>query len=129
MLPRRTEADVEIAGFTVPKGAQIFINIWAIGRDPNTWDDPNSFKPERFLGSELDVKGRNFELLPFGGGRRICPRLPLVMKILHLVLGTFIHSFDWKLENGIKTEEVDMEDKLGLNLEMAHPLRVVPSTL
>ncbi|KAL5541021.1 hypothetical protein UlMin_042594 [Ulmus minor] len=129
LLPRRAEADVEIAGFTVPKGVQIFINVWAIGRDPNTWDDPNSFKPERFLGSELDVKGRNFELLPFGGGRRICPGLPLVMRILHLVLGTFIHSFDWKLENGIKPEEVDMEDKFGLTLEMAHPLRALPSTL
>ncbi|KAL5552152.1 hypothetical protein UlMin_002328 [Ulmus minor] len=129
LLPRRAEADVKIAGFTIPKGAQIFINVWAIGRDPNTWDDPNSFKPERFLGSELDVKGRNFELLPFGGGRRICPGLPLVMRILHLVLGTFIHSFDWKLENGIKPEEVDMEDKFGLTLEMAHPLRAVPSTL
>ncbi|KAL5554877.1 hypothetical protein UlMin_037113 [Ulmus minor] len=129
LLPRRAEADVEIAGFTVPKGVQIFINVWAIGRDPNTWDDPNSFKPERFLGSELDVKGRNFELLPFGGGRRICPGLPLVMRILHLVLGTFIHSFDWKLENGIKPEEVDMEDKFGLTLEMAHPLRAVPCTL
>ncbi|KAL5541020.1 hypothetical protein UlMin_042593 [Ulmus minor] len=129
LLPRRAEADVKIADFTVPEGAQIFINVWAIGRDPNTWDDPNSFKPERFLGSELDVKGRNFELLPFGGGRRICPGLPLAMRILHLVLGNFIHSFDWKLENGIKLEEVDMEDKFGVTLEMAHPLRAIPSTL
>ncbi|KAL5541017.1 hypothetical protein UlMin_042590 [Ulmus minor] len=129
LLPRRAVADVEIAGFTVPKGAQIFINIWAIGRDPNTWNDPNSFNPERFLGSELDVKGRNFELLPFGGGRRICPGLPLAMRILHLVLGTSIHSFDWKLENGIKPEEVDMEEKLGLTLEIAHPLRAVPIRL
>ncbi|TJX12503.1 cytochrome P450, partial [Tissierella creatinini] len=68
LLPRKALADVEIAGFIVPKGAQVFVNAWAIGRDELTWENPLSFMPERFLGSNLDFKGRNFELIPFGSG-------------------------------------------------------------
>uniref|UniRef100_A0A803QAW6 Cytochrome P450 n=1 Tax=Cannabis sativa TaxID=3483 RepID=A0A803QAW6_CANSA len=127
LLPRKAERDVEINGFTVPKGAQILVNAWAIGRDKDIWDDQELFKPERFIGSEVDVKGRSFELIPFGGGRRICPGLPLAMRMLPLMLGTLIHSFEWKLENGLKPEEIDMDDKFGITLQMAHPLRAVPS--
>lgn len=127
LLPRKAEIDVEIGGFTIPKGAQIMVNAWAIGRDEGIWEDPYSFKPERFLGSEIDVRGRSFELIPFGAGRRICPGLPLALRMLPLMLGTLIHSFDWKLENGLKPKDVDMNDKFGITLEMAKPLRAVPS--
>lgn len=129
LLPRRAEADVEIAGFTIPKGAQVMVNAWAIGRDSSTWEDPNEFKPERFLGSEIDVKGRSFELIPFGGGRRICPGLPLALRMLHLMLGTLIHSFDWKLEDGKKPKDIDLEDKFGISLQLARPLRAIPTPL
>lgn len=126
LLPRKAEADVEIQGFTVPKGAQVLVNAWAIGRDSSIWENPNSFKPERFMGSEIDVKGRNFELIPFGAGRRICPGLPLAIRMLHLMLGSLIHTFDWKLEDGFKPEDMSMEDKFGLTLQMAQPLRAIP---
>lgn len=126
LLPRKAEEDVEIRGFVVPKGAQVTVNAWAIGRDPSTWEDPNSFKPERFIGSEIDVKGTGFELIPFGGGRRICPGLPLATRMLHLMLGSLVHSFDWTLEGGIKPEDLNMEDKFGISLAMAQPLRAVP---
>ena len=126
LLPRKAEADVEIQGFTVPKGAQVLVNAWAIGRDSSIWENPNSFKPERFIGSEIDVKGRNFELIPFGAGRRICPGLPLAIRMLHLMLGSLIHTFDWKLEDGFKPEDMSMEDKFGLTLQMAQPLRAIP---
>ncbi|KAF3448446.1 hypothetical protein FNV43_RR09159 [Rhamnella rubrinervis] len=126
LLPRKAEEDVEIGGFVVPKGAKVIVNAWAIGRDPSTWEDPNSFKPERFMGSEIDVKGKSFELIPFGGGRRICPGLPLATRMLHLMLGSLVHSFDWKLDDEIKPEDLNMEDKFGISLEMAQPLRAVP---
>lgn len=129
LLPRRAEEDVEICGYVIPKGAQVLVNIWAIGRDPKIWDEPDVFRAERFLGSEIDVKGRNFELLPFGAGRRICPGLSLAMRMLVLVLGSLINSFDWKLENGMKPEDMDMEDKFGIAMEKAQPLRAVPVTL
>ncbi|XP_068327672.1 geraniol 8-hydroxylase-like [Pyrus communis] len=126
LLPRKAEIDVEICGYIVPKGAQVLVNAWAIGRDPNIWDDPNSFMPERFLDSEIDVLGGNFELIPFGGGRRICPGLPLAMRMLNLMLGSLINSFDdWKLENGVVPETLNMEEKFGITLEKAQPLIAV----
>lgn len=129
LLPRKAGADVEICGFTVPKGAKVFVNVWAIDRDPILWENPEYFMPERFLGSDMDVRGRDFELIPFGAGRRICPGLPLAMRMLHLMLGSLIYSFDWKLEKGITPESMDMEDRFGLTLQKAQPLRVIPMQL
>lgn len=80
--------------------------------------------PERFLGSDIDVRGRSFELIPFGSGRRICPGLPLAMRMLDLMLGSLIHCFDWKLED----EKMTMEDKFGLTLQLSQPLRALPRT-
>ncbi|ESR36916.1 cytochrome P450 family 76 subfamily C polypeptide 7 [Citrus sinensis] len=121
LIPRKASEGVEIASVTVPKGAQVFVNVWAIGRDENIWDNPHSFKPERFLGSDVDFKGQNFELIPFGAGRRICPGLPLAIRMLYLMLGSLINSFDWKLED----ESMDMKEKFGLTIQKAKPLRAV----
>ncbi|KAF8380389.1 hypothetical protein HHK36_027874 [Tetracentron sinense] len=126
LLPYKAETNVEICGLTVPKNAQVFVNVWAIGRDPSIWENPNSFVPERFLGSEIDVRGRHFELIPFGAGRRICPGMPLALRMLHLMLASLLHSFDWKLEDGMTPKDMDMGDKFGLTLQKAEPLLAVP---
>ncbi|CAI8617085.1 unnamed protein product [Vicia faba] len=80
---------------------------------------------ERFLGSKIDAIGHNFELLPFGSGRRICPDISLATKMLPLMLGSFINCFNWKLEDGTKVEDMDMDDKFGLSLEKSQKLRIV----
>ncbi|KAJ4723958.1 putative Cytochrome P450 [Melia azedarach] len=129
LIPRKASEDVKISSFTVPEGAQILVNAWAIGRDASTWDNPYSFMPERFLGSDIDVKGRHFELIPFGGGRRICPGLPLAIRMLYPILGSLINSFDWKLEDGVTPENMDMEEKFGMTLQKAKPLRIVPTVV
>ncbi|KAL6190555.1 hypothetical protein ACLB2K_036949 [Fragaria x ananassa] len=128
LLPRKAKANIEIGGYVIPEGAQVLINVWAIGRDPITWENPYSFKPERFLGSDnqIDVIGKNFDLIPFGGGRRICPGLPLAMRMLPLMLGSLLNCFDWELEDGAVPETMNMEEKFGLTLQMAKPLRAVP---
>ncbi|XP_057520076.1 geraniol 8-hydroxylase-like [Amaranthus tricolor] len=127
LVPRRVHKDVRLFGYTVPKNAQVLVNVWAIGRDPDLWERPNSFEPERFMGSEIDVKGRDFELIPFGAGRRICPGMPLAIRMIHLMLGSLIHGFDWKLEGGISPEKMDMTEKFGFTLEKAQRLRAIPS--
>ncbi|CAI0456609.1 unnamed protein product [Linum tenue] len=119
--------DVEICGFIVPKGAQILVNVWAISRDPMAWDNPNSFVPERFLGSTIDVRVNDFELLPFGGGRRVCPGMSLGLRMLHMMLGSLIHWFKWKLPYGVAPEKLDMEEQLGMALHKFKPLFAVPS--
>ncbi|KAF2530878.1 hypothetical protein F2Q70_00030364 [Brassica cretica] len=121
LLPRKAETDVEVFGYLVPKDAQVLVNVWAIGRDPNVWENPTRFEPDRFLGEEIDVKGRDYELTPFGAGRRICPGLPLAVKMVSLMLVSLLYSFDWKLPT-----TVDMEETFGITLHKANPLHVVP---
>lgn len=130
LLPHKASSDVEINGYTVPKNAQILVNIWASGRDPSNWADADKFVPERFLSENkgVDFRGQDFELIPFGAGRRICPGLPLANRMVHQMLVTFVGNFEWKLE-GIKVEEMDMEENFGLTLQKAIPLRAIPTKL
>ena len=126
LLPPKAGKDVDIGGHTISKDAKVLVNMWTICRDPTLWDNPTMFSPDRFLGSDIDVKGRNFELAPYGAGRRICPGLLLANRMLLLMLGSLINSFDWKLEQGIETQDIDMDDKFGITLQKAQPLRIVP---
>ncbi|XP_027152346.1 cytochrome P450 76AD1-like [Coffea eugenioides] len=126
IMSRHYEADIEIDQYIVPKNAVVLVNLWAIGRDSSVWSNPDSFVPERFLDSEIDVKGHHFELLPFSTGRRICVGMPLAERMLHLILASLIHNFDWKLEDGMKPEEMDMREKLGITMQKAVHLKAIP---
>ncbi|KAF8028832.1 hypothetical protein BT93_E1483 [Corymbia citriodora subsp. variegata] len=126
LIPRKAERDVEICGFRLPRHAQVLVNVWAMGRDPGIWPDPDRFVPERFLGREIDFKGRDFELIPFGTGRRICPGMPLAYRMVHLILASLLRSFDWKLEQGARPEDMDMTEKFGITLQKATPLCAIP---
>ncbi|KAK6115941.1 hypothetical protein DH2020_008210 [Rehmannia glutinosa] len=126
LIPRKAVDDAEINGYTIPKNTQILVNAWAIGRDSSIWSNPDSFEPERFLGSEIDFKGQDFMLIPFGSGRRMCPGLPLADRMLHLMVASLIHNFDWKLEQGVKLEDLDTSEKFGLSLHKAVPLKAIP---
>ncbi|WOG96782.1 hypothetical protein DCAR_0416118 [Daucus carota subsp. sativus] len=127
--PRQVQEEVELCGYSVPKNSQVLVNEWAIGRDPMTWKEPLLFQPERFMESEIDVHGHDYELIPFGAGRRICPGMPLAMRMVPIMLGSLINCFEWKLEGGIAPEDLNMEDKFGLTLAKLHPLRVVASSV
>ncbi|KAG9129211.1 hypothetical protein Leryth_006475 [Lithospermum erythrorhizon] len=130
LIPRLLkERDVELCGYTIPKGSKVIVNVWGISHDPNVWKDPLAFKPERFQESDLEVRGLDFELLPFGSGRRICPGLPFARRLLPVAIGSMINSFDWELEDGMKPEELDMEEKVGLTLKKAQALRAVPKPM
>ncbi|MED6181786.1 hypothetical protein PIB30_022672 [Stylosanthes scabra] len=126
LVPRKANDDVQLGGFTVPKNAQILFNVWSIGRDSHIWANPNSFEPERFLDSEIDFKGKHFELIPFGSGRRICPGLPLASRTLSFMLASLLYHFNWKLYNEMKPEDTDMSFSYGLTLHKAQPLLLVP---
>lgn len=126
LVPRKTEMESEILGYTVPKNAQILINVWAIGRDSTIWSDPTSFLPERFLDCEIDVKGQDFELIPFGAGRRMCLGMSLGHRMVQLMLAALLHSFNWKLQDGVEPIDMDMTEKSGITLRKAQPLQVIP---
>ena len=81
--------------------------------------------PERFLGSKLDVKGQDYELLPFGSGRRMCPGYSLGLKVIQVSLANLLHGFTWSLPNGMTKEELSMEGIFGLSTPRKFPLEAV----
>ncbi|XP_058765357.1 flavonoid 3'-monooxygenase-like [Vicia villosa] len=129
-LPRIASESCEIFGYHIPKGATVLVNVWAIARDPKQWVDPLVFNPERFLPGgdkcDVDIKGNDFEVIPFGAGRRICVGMSLGLRMVQLLTATLAHSFNWELENGIKPEKMNMDEAFGLTLQRAVPLSVYP---
>ncbi|KAK9277218.1 hypothetical protein L1049_006757 [Liquidambar formosana] len=126
LVPRCPSQTCNVGGYTIPKGTKIFLNVWAIHRDPQLWDNPLEFRPERFLddASKWDYSGNNFQYLPFGSGRRICAGLPLAERMLLYVLASFIHSFEWKLPNGT---ELELSENFGVVMKKRAPLVVIPT--
>lgn len=129
LVPHKTETTVNLNGYEIPQNTQVLVNAWAIARDPNSWKNPTSFKPERFLDSEVDFKGQHFSFLPFGSGRRMCPGIPLAHRVVSLMIASLVYHFEWKLPHGMKPQELDMNQSFGLTLVRAVPLVAVPITL
>ncbi|KAF8688284.1 hypothetical protein HU200_042337 [Digitaria exilis] len=126
LLPHLAGTATQVRGYTVPKGARLLVNVWAIGHDARVWPEPEKFMPERFLEKEVDFKGRDFELIPFGSGRRMCPGSPLAMRMVHLMLASLLHRFHWSLPTDVEKNGVlNMDERLGLNLAMATPLQAI----
>lgn len=132
MIVRESTEECIINGYEIPARTQLFVNVWAIGRDPNHWETPLEFRPERFVISEgerekgkaVDVRGQHFHMLPFGSGRRQCPGISLALQLVHTTLGAMIQCFEWRVNGG--NGSVDMEEGPGITLPRANPLICVP---
>ncbi|XP_074268228.1 trimethyltridecatetraene synthase-like [Silene latifolia] len=122
LVPRMSREDVQIQGYDIPKGSAILVNTFTIQTDPNVYEKPKEFIPERFIDKNIDVKGHDFELLPFGSGRRMCPGYSLGLKVIESSLANLIHGFTWKLPENMKPEDVDMEEIYGLSNPKKIPL-------
>ncbi|XP_077219055.1 p-coumarate 3-hydroxylase-like [Tasmannia lanceolata] len=127
MLPHKATTDVKIGGYDLPKGTNVTLNVWAMGRDPAHWKDPLEFRPERFLEEDIDIKGRDFRLLPFGSGRRVCPGAQLGINLVQSMLGHLLHHFSWAPQEGVRPEEKDMSENPGIVTFMRAPLQAVPT--
>ncbi|CAN0924810.1 Cytochrome P450 84A1 [Linum grandiflorum] len=129
LLLHETAEDVEVSGYFIPKRSRVMVNAFAIGRDPNSWSNPNEFNPSRFLNQGMpDFKGSNFEFLPFGSGRRSCPGMQLGLYAIELGMAHLLHDFNWELPYGMKPNEVDMTDVFGLTAPRATRLIAVPTS-
>ena len=127
LSPRISREDASVDSYDIPAGTLVFANVWAIGRDPAVWgDDADEFRPERFVGSSVDVKGQDFELLPFGSGRRMCPGIGIGLKMVQVVLANLVHGFAWRLPDGMAKEELSMEETFGLTMPRMVPLQAIP---
>lgn len=125
MLPHRSNANVKIGGYDIPKGSNVHVNVWAVARDPAVWKNAEEFRPERFLEEDVDMKGHDLRLLPFGAGRRVCPGAQLGINLVTSMLGHLLHHFEWTPSPGMKAEEIDMSESPGLVSYMKTPVQAV----
>lgn len=121
MLPRESAEDCIVGGYHVPKGTMLLVNLWAMQNDPKIWDEPTTFRPERFEGIEGFRDG--FKHMPFGFGRRCCPGEGMAMRLVGLGLGSLIQCFEWERTS---ESEVDMSEATeGLSMPKAIKLVAV----
>ncbi|PKI36131.1 hypothetical protein CRG98_043478 [Punica granatum] len=124
--PRVEESDLVSLEYLKTK---IIINTWAIGRDSDAWSSPEQFQPERFLESSVDFRGKSFEYIPFGGGRRICPGINFGIANIELPLAQLLYHFDWDFGDGKRSpEELDMEETFGITSRRKNPLVMIANT-
>ncbi|KAK6130789.1 hypothetical protein DH2020_035477 [Rehmannia glutinosa] len=92
LIPHESIQDTKVMGYDITAGTRVLINAWAIGRDPSLWENPEEFRPERFLDSSIDYRGLHFELVPFGAGRRGCPGISFGLAVDELALAKLVHN-------------------------------------
>ncbi|KAF2291933.1 hypothetical protein GH714_042275 [Hevea brasiliensis] len=126
LVPRETMSKFSINGYEIQPKTRIQVNVWAIGRDPKIWRNPEEFFPERFIDNPIDFRGQHYELLPFGGGRRGCPGISMGIVTVELALANLLFCFDWKLPYNMKEEDLNMEEAAGLTTYKKEALMLVP---
>nr|BAJ99916.1 predicted protein [Hordeum vulgare subsp. vulgare] len=128
LVPRETVAACTLGGYDIPAKTRVFINTFAMGRDPEIWDDPLEYSPERFevagAGGEIDLKDPDYKLLPFGGGRRGCPGYTFALATVQVSLASLLYHFEWALPAGVRAEDVSVEESFGLATRKKEPLFV-----
>ena len=130
LVPRESVAPCTLGGYDIPARTRVFVNTYAMGRDPEVWDRPLEFRPERHGSAaagevQVDLVDPEFKVLPFGGGRRGCPGYAFALATLQLALASLLYHFDWALPAGVRAEDVDMDEIFGLSTRKKEPLLVV----
>lgn len=129
LVPRETTEDCTVGDYTIPVKTRVLVDVRSIGADPKYWENPNEFRPDKFLNSSIDFNGQHFEFLPFGVGRRGCPGSSFAILLVQLALANLLHCFDWELPDGMSIEDVDMEEEFGLTMFKKTPLCLVARTV
>ncbi|XP_044961422.1 zealexin A1 synthase-like [Hordeum vulgare subsp. vulgare] len=124
LIPRMAREDCSVMGYDIPKGTNVYINIFAISRDPRYWINPEEFMPERFEKNNVNYKGTYFEFIPFGAGRRQCPGIQFSLAITEMALANLLYHFDWMLPNGANHASFDMSEKFGFAVSKKYDLKL-----
>nr|XP_043611566.1 germacrene A hydroxylase-like [Erigeron canadensis] len=126
LVPRESREKCDIGGYHIPAKTKVIINAWKIGCDAECWIDPGSFNPERFGETSVNLVGTDFEFLPFGAGRRICPGMTLGLANIELPLARLLYHYNWELPSGVRPEDLDTSETFGATLNLKQTLHLVP---
>ncbi|KAI7987725.1 Cytochrome P450 89A2 [Camellia lanceoleosa] len=129
ILPRAVTENTVMEGYDIPMNAMVNFTVVEMGWDPNMWEDPMEFRPERFMSEEggeekmvFDIKGATeIKMMPFGAGRRVCPAITLALLHQKYFVANLVRDFKWTSEGG---EEVDLSEKQDFTMVMENPLQV-----
>ncbi|GAV72427.1 p450 domain-containing protein, partial [Cephalotus follicularis] len=120
---RLSTSDVRLSnGMLIPTNTTAMVNMWAITHDAKIWEDPLNFSPERFMEADVDVRGGDLRLAPFGAGRRVCPGKNLGLVTVTLWVAKLVHHFKWVED---VANPVDLSEILKLSCEMKYPLHAM----
>ncbi|CAL9226172.1 unnamed protein product [Arabidopsis halleri] len=130
LIPRHLSEDVKLKGYDIVAGTMVFINAWAIHRDIAKWgQDAEEFKPERHLDLSLDFQGQDFNFIPFGSGRRLCPAIDFATTLIEVAVANFVYRFNWRVENRLlgDDDEYYLAETTGIEVCRKFPLIAFPS--
>ncbi|XVE50823.1 hypothetical protein DITRI_Ditri01bG0194500 [Diplodiscus trichospermus] len=125
LIPRECRKRCKINGYDIPVKSRMIINGWAIGWNTEYWSEAERFYPERFVNSSIDYRGSNFEFIPFGAGRRMCPGMVYGIANVELPLANLLYHFDLKLQDG--TKDLDMDEAFAAVVRRKSDLCLVPT--
>ncbi|XP_049379640.1 6,7,8-trihydroxycoumarin synthase-like [Solanum stenotomum] len=126
LIARESMKKSTLEGYELQPRTIVYVNAWAIARDPEIWENPEEFMPERFLNSYINFKGQDYEFIPFGAGRRGCPAMALGVASVELALSNLLYAFDWELPYGLKKEDIDINGKPGITVNKKNDLCLIP---
>ncbi|XP_038899668.1 cytochrome P450 CYP82D47-like [Benincasa hispida] len=122
-FPHESIKNCIVADYHVSTQTRLLVNLQKLHRDPLVWEDPNEFRPERFLSrkNHFDVRGQHPQLIPFGSGRMMCPGISFALQIVSLTLAKLLHTF----EVGRPSNElINMEMGVGVTCIRKNPLEI-----
>lgn len=130
LLPHRAIEASKIDNYVIPEDSIVLVNASAIRLETGRWDDADVFNPDRFVDSKIDFRGstHDFEFIPFGAGRRMCPGFNMGGKNIQIVVASLVHCFEWSLPDGMDLDTIDMAEKFEGLLKKEKPLRLIPKS-
>nr|GMD43505.1 cytochrome P450 82C4-like [Ipomoea batatas] len=124
LAPHEAVKDCIVDGYHIPKGTQLYVNVWRLHRDPKIWSDPEKFLPERFMRTLEGeaAQNRQYQFVPFGLGRRSCPGMLYATQITHVAVARLFQGFNFST---IPNVTLDMTEGGGITLPKLTPLKVL----
>ncbi|XBJ25302.1 hypothetical protein VPH35_002992 [Triticum aestivum] len=129
LFPHESIQNTRLHGYDIPAKTRIMINAWAIGRDSESWEDADEFRPERFMDRAMDYGGKDPRFIPFGAGRRGCPGIAFALRLVELTLANMMYHFDWVLPDGQNPESFEVVESNGFAPALKYPLILVAKPL